>query len=33
MSGDNLHVRLDYTGQFGSDYRSNGGSLKLSYLF
>jgi outer membrane autotransporter protein len=33
MSGDNLHLRLDYSGQFGSNYRSNGGSLKLSYLF
>jgi outer membrane autotransporter protein len=33
MSGDNLHLRLDYSGQFGSDYRSNGGSLKLSYFF
>ena len=33
MRSDNLHLRLDYTGQFGSSYRSNGGSLKLSYLF
>ena len=33
MRSDNLHVRFDYNGQFGSSYRSNGGSLKLSYLF
>ena len=33
MSGDKLHLRLDYSGQFGSDYRSNGGSLKVSYFF
>jgi hypothetical protein len=33
MSGDNLHLRLDYSGQFGSDYRGNGGSLKVSYFF
>jgi hypothetical protein len=33
MNADHLHLRLDYSGQFGNDYRSNGGSLKLSYLF
>ncbi|MEM5371832.1 autotransporter outer membrane beta-barrel domain-containing protein [Paraburkholderia azotifigens] len=33
MRGDNLHLRLDYIGQFAKNYRSNGASLKASYLF
>ena len=33
MRGDHLRLLLDYSGQFGDDYRSNGGSLKLTYQF
>jgi uncharacterized protein YhjY with autotransporter beta-barrel domain len=33
MSGKNLQIRLEYSGQFAEDFTSSTGSLKLSYLF
>jgi outer membrane autotransporter protein len=32
-SGKHLQVRLEYVGQFASNYNANSGSLKFSYLF
>nr|WP_256735176.1 hypothetical protein [Variovorax sp. dw_954] len=29
----NLEVRAEYSGQFGSGYRSNEGILRVNYLF